>query len=68
MTQTSRCLSIDGPDRDGDFCLEVPVGDGTAYHYLNREEANALIVALGGTPPQSVGAVDPHADDSGKVK
>lgn len=45
--QISRRLSVEGPDREGDFevCLD---GDaGADYHWINRTEADALIAALG---------------------
>ncbi len=55
MTQISKRLSVEGPDRDGDF--EVTIGEDKhmpEWHFITRDEANILIVALGGTPPVAI--------------
>lgn len=45
-------LSIDGPDGSGEYEIEMEDGHGgKAYTFLNRQQADVLIVALGGTPP-----------------
>ncbi len=50
MTQIHSRLQVDGPDRDSEYELTVE-GETWTYIWLNRQQADALIVALGGTPP-----------------
>ena len=49
MVQISKRLSVEGPDRDGDYEVTLDRDwreGGPDYHYITRAEADALIDAL----------------------
>jgi hypothetical protein len=70
MTEISKRLDVEGPDRDGEYELtlsDLGCDSGRHSHWITREEADRLIEALKPAPDDEADDPDRLDEEDGKL-